>query len=120
MSKRGTQGTCFHEADITARVAKLQRFASAGLCLSEAARRLDMTLPALSKWSRRYAAEAHAELKHNGAPGRPDLSRDQAVKRLRLGAQIEAAGVNPFALAQWLFNNAPDGSADALADYVDE
>lgn len=48
------------------------------------------------------------------------MSRDQAVKRLRLGAQIEAAGVNPFALAQWLFNNAPDGSADALADYVDE
>lgn len=108
------------DVDEAARVAKLQRFAKAGLCASEAARRLNVTLSALSQWARKHAPDAYALLKHNGAPGRPDIPRDEAMRRLALGAQIEAAGVSPHALAQWLFNNAPDGSAAALADYADE
>lgn len=108
------------DVDVQARTAKLNRFAAAGLDCSEAARRLDVTPSALSQWGRKHAPSAYALLKHNSAPGRPDIPREQAIARLKLGAAIEAAGVSPHALAQWLFNNAPDGAAAALADYADE
>lgn len=108
------------DVDIHSRVAKLQKFAAAGVCLAEAARRLDVTLSGLSQWARRHAPEAYKSLKHNAVPGRPDLPREQAIERLKLGVAIEAAGVSPHALAQWLFNNAPDGAASALADYQDD
>jgi len=109
-----------YDLDNTIRVAKLRKWANAGVCPSEAARRLNISLSALSQWARRNAPETYKSLKHNAAPGFPDIPRDQAIVRLKLGAAIEAAGVSPHALAQWLFNNAPDGSANALADYQDD
>lgn len=69
---------------------------------------------------KRNAPDVYRKFRKNHTLGGKPVPREEAIKRLKLGLLIEAAGVNAEALAKWLKTVAPHGCADALLDYEDD
>lgn len=114
------------EAERRARISQLRAFVDEGLCLSDAAKRLDISGAGLHRWLTKNDDGLRVRLAHNARYGNA-LTPQEQHERLRViksqktqAAAAKELGITGAALSYWISRNAPFGIEDALEDFSDE
>lgn len=106
--------------DKDSQLRQIRTWAGDGRKLSWMAKELGYkTTSGVTNFLKRNDVGLREELRESNSTGQPPVSKEEAIRRLRLLVNIEAIGITAAALATWGRNNCPNGAAEALEDYLD-